>query len=274
MDYIELTCTVQPVDPYAEIVMARLSELGYEMFEESETGVKAYITEQHFTDDYKSVMDDLDVEVQYEVKKIPHTNWNAVWESNFEPVVLASSVYIHAAFHEPQPQYPYSIVIHPKMAFGTGHHATTSQVMEEMLKMDWKDKVVMDMGCGTGILAILAYMLGARNITAVDNDPIAAENSYENCKANGADEVVSLHGDASLIKPAYYDVVIANINRNIILNDIAVYTAGLKNEGKLILSGFYTDDIPMIRNAALMNGLEITNETERDRWCCLSLKKK
>lgn len=273
MDYIELYCRVEPVDPYVEIVIARLSELGYEMFEETDDGVKAYITANNYSDSYKTTFEDLAAEVQFAERFIKHQNWNEVWESNFEPVVLADKVYIRAAFHPGRTEFPYTILIQPKMAFGTGHHATTSLVMEQMLKMHFKGKSVMDMGCGTGILAILAHMLGAGNITAVDNDAIASENAGENCRENNCGEIVTLHGDAGAIKQDAYDVVLANINRNIILSDIGSYFNGLRENGFLILSGFYTDDIPMITNAALSLGLKQETMTEKDRWCCLVFSK-
>jgi ribosomal protein L11 methyltransferase len=273
VDYIELHCKVKPADPYVEIVIARLSEMGYDMFEETEDGVKAYIALDQFSSNYRSAFEDLEISVEFAEKFIPFKNWNEVWENNFEPVVLADKVYIHAAFHPPRPELPYSIIIQPKMAFGTGHHATTSLVMEQMLQIDFKGKAVMDMGCGTGILAILAAMLGAENTTAVDYDAIAAENAEENCVANNCSDILVLHGDALLTKPGAYDILLANINRNIILHDIVVYVKGLRDNGLLILSGFYTDDIPMIADVALSNGLKQESMTEKDRWCCLTFRK-
>jgi ribosomal protein L11 methyltransferase len=275
VDYIELNCKVKPADPFVDIVIARLSEMGYEMFEESEEGVKAYIAAPLFNKEYQHAFDDLSeiTELLFEEKLIPYQNWNAVWESNFEPVVLAEKVYIRAVFHPERPEFPYTIVIQPKMAFGTGHHATTSQVMEQMLKMDFNGKSVMDMGCGTGILAILSHMMGATDITAVDNDPIAAENAVENCKENNAGIITVLHGDATAIQPLAYDVILANINRNIILNDLTTYNIGLKENGFLIMSGFYSDDIPMIVAAALSLGLNEHIRSERDRWSCLVFRK-
>ncbi len=275
MDYIELNCKVKPADPFVDVVIARLSDMGYEMFEESEEGVKAYIGAHLFNKEYLHAFDDLEeiTELHFEEKLIPYQNWNAVWESNFEPVVLAEKVYIRAVFHPERPEFPYTIVIQPKMAFGTGHHATTSQVMEQMLQMDFKGRSVMDMGCGTGILAILSHMMGATDITAVDNDQIAAENAVENCKENHAGIITVLQGDASAIQPLAYDVILANINRNIILNDITTYNIGLKRNGFLIMSGFYADDIPMIVAAALSLGLNEEIRTERDRWSCLVFRK-
>lgn len=275
MDYIELNCRVNPVDPFVEIVIARLSEMGYEMFEESEEGVKAYIDAALFTDEYKSAFDDLTdaASITFENKLIPHQNWNAVWESNFEPVILADQVYIHATFHPARPEFKYSIVIQPKMAFGTGHHATTSLVMEQMLKLDFKGKSVMDMGCGTAILAILAKMLGATEITAVDNDPVAAENARENCISNNAEMIHTMHGDASAFQSDKFDVVLANINRNILLADMSTYVNGLKSNGFLLMSGFYTDDIPMLGNTALSLDLSEVSQTEKDKWCCLVYRK-
>ncbi|MEP7263366.1 MAG: 50S ribosomal protein L11 methyltransferase [Bacteroidota bacterium] len=275
MDYIELNCRVNPVDPFVEIVIARLSEIGYEMFEETEDGVKAYIGASLFTDEYRNAFDDLKdtVTITFEDQLIPYQNWNAVWESNFEPVILADQVYIHALFHPVRPEFKYSIVIQPKMAFGTGHHATTSLVMEQMLKMDFKGKLVMDMGCGTGILAILAKMLGATEITAVDNDPIAAENAKENCSSNNAEMIHVMHGDASAFELNKFDVILANINRNILLADMTTYVNGLKSNGFLLMSGFYTDDIPMLAATALSLDLSEVSRTEKDKWCCLVYRK-
>jgi ribosomal protein L11 methyltransferase len=273
MEYTELVCIVKDTPELNDILIARLSMLGFEMFEEIDNGIKAYVPTKEFPADYAAELADLNEKnnISYSVNIIPSQNWNETWERNFEPVVIADSIYIHADFHPRRPEFTHSIRIQPKMAFGTGHHATTSLVMEEMLQTDLKNKKVLDMGCGTGILAILASQLYASELTGIDNDEVATENARENCQLNGVHSINIVHGNAAAINDTY-DIILANINRNILVEDVNVYTKHLSPGGKIIMSGFYVEDIPIIERTALSNGLQLINSTEKNNWSCLVFK--
>ncbi len=276
MDYIEVNCQVEPADQFVEIVIARLAERGYEAFEETDTGLKAYIRKSLFNENYLNALKDLDnlgARIICTHQLIPDQNWNSVWESNFEPVTVKNEVYVRADFHPANTDIPYEIVIHPKMAFGTGHHATTALMMECMLDLTWKGKEVLDMGCGTGILAILAEKLGAQNILAIDNDEAAVSNAAENAQVNKCKKINCRPGDAGSLKGLHFDVILANINRNIILSDIAQYVSSMNDGSLLLLSGFYCTDEPMITAEAYNLSLKLINQKEIDNWCCLVFKK-
>ena len=276
MEYIELNCIVVGANEYVDIVIARLSELGYEAFEETDQGVKAYVQQKLFKEDYLTEFTDLleqGIDLQFSHRHVPWQNWNALWESNFEPVIVSDKVYVRAEFHEQRKSFPYEIVIQPRMAFGTGHHATTSLMMESMLELNWKGLTVLDMGCGTGILAILAEKLGAKQITAIDHDEIAVENTEVNAVINQCFTISAMCGDATNINELRFDIVLANINRNIILNDLKQYTASLNNKAMILLSGFYVEDAVMIKAQALDLGLKLYSEKEKDKWCCLVFEK-
>ena len=275
MEYIELNCIVEAADDYVDIVIARLSELGYEAFEETEQGVKAYVQQKLFKEDYLVDFADLlnqGVILKFSHRHVPWENWNALWESNFEPVQISDKVYIRAEFHESQISFPHEIVIQPRMAFGTGHHATTSLMMESMLDLKWNGQTVLDMGCGTGILAILASQLGAKGILAIDHDEIAVVNTNENAVINHCSTISAICGDASSIEGLMFDIVLANINRNIILNDLQYYKSSMKENAIILLSGFYVEDAVMIKAHAVELGLSLLSENEKDKWCCLVFK--
>ena len=275
MDYIEIIYRLQPETEIAEILMAHLAEIGFEMFEEKEEGLKAYIPAKEFTAEIESdlVPHYLQSTIQFTKNFIKHENWNTVWESNFKPEIIAEKIYVRADFHTPQPQYPYEIIIQPKMAFGTGHHPTTALVMEQMLSLDIINKTVLDMGCGTGILAVLAEKLGAVSILAIDNDENAVSNARENVIKNSCYKIAAVQGDATTPGNQMFDVVIANINRNIILNDLPLYVVGLNAGGDLLLSGFYEKDLAMIQECAEKNNLLFQNQLVKNEWCCAYFKK-
>ncbi len=276
MDYTEIIYELKPREEFAEILIAHLSAIGFEMFEETETGLKAYIPSNNFIDDVETDLIPTYIEgceISFKKNFIQHQNWNAVWESNFEPEVIAGKIYVRADFHEPQKQYPYEIIIQPKMAFGTGHHPTTALVMEQMLSLDFNNKSVLDMGCGTGILAVLAEKLGASSILAIDNDENAVINTKENIIKNNCKYINVKQGDANTPGSQKFDVVIANINRNIILNDLTLYVQGLNPEGDLLLSGFYEKDLQMIKDAASENNLLFQKRLVKNEWCCAYFKK-
>lgn len=273
--YIEYTFKVTPIEPTTEILIAELGSVGFESFVENENGVVAYIQKEVWNSD---ILDDIFVlnseefSIEFEHKEIEQTNWNAEWEKNFNPIQVDDLVSIRAPFHE-NPNLKYDIVIEPKMSFGTGHHETTHMMVQHLLNLDVEGKKVLDMGCGTGILAIFAEMKGAQPIDAIDIDAWCYENSLENVERNNCKHISVYEGEASLLKRKNYDVIIANINRNILLNDMKTYTDCLNDEGTLLLSGFYKEDIPTIDNEVSKYGLTLKNTIERNNWVALQYQK-
>ena len=251
-----------------DILVAELGQVGFESFTENPDGVEAYIQKADWN---ASLLDDIqilqseEVTFSYDVKEIEQVNWNKEWEKNFEPIVVADQVSVRAPFHK-NPGLNYDIVIEPKMSFGTGHHETTHLMIQHLMDLDLHGKKVLDMGCGTGILAIFAEMKGAAAVDAIDIDNWCYENSLENVERNNCHHISVYEGDASLLKPAAYDVIIANINRNILLKDMPVYTNSLKENGILFLSGFYTEDIEKINASAESNGLQLDKKLQRNNW--------
>ncbi len=269
MEYIELKC-ILPAEKIAftELIMARLGEAGFESFSENEEGLLAYIPSSQFDSAMLNnpMLWPEGVELEYTWAVIPEENWNAVWESNFEPVTLASRCYIRAPFHPALPEMEYEIVIEPKMSFGTAHHETTAQMIEYLIDLPVKGLSVLDMGCGTGVLAILAAMRGAEKVTAIDNDEWAYRNSFENVEKNKTTLIDVYLGDAALLKDLKFNLIIANINRNILLNDMEAYCRSLTSGGTLLMSGFYTQDLPAITASAGSFGLKYMGHKERNNW--------
>lgn len=272
MDYMEVDCKVEPAGEQTEILIARLSEIGYEMFEETDCGVKAYIPFHLFNqveiDAVTRIPRNNESRITYTARHIPAQNWNETWERSYQPVVIGGRIHVRASWHVPSDEHAFDLVIDPRMAFGTGHHATTSLVMEAMLDIDFKGKSVLDMGCGTGILSILAGKMGASFVLAVDIDPQAVENAADNCKVNDSRVVEVVVGDASIPGNRKFDLILANINRNIILDSITRYAAMLNPGGLLITSGYYLTDLPAITSAAVSAGLRRNRFTDQDNWCC------
>ncbi len=251
-----------------DILVAELGEVGFESFTENTDGLVAYIQKNDWNASLLSdvqILQSEEVHFSYEVKEIEQVNWNEEWEKNFESIVVDNEVSIRAPFHE-NPGLTYDIVIEPKMSFGTGHHETTHLMVQHLRSMNLEEKQVLDMGCGTGILAIFAEMKGAKAVDAIDIDNWCYENSIENVERNNCKAISVFEGDSRLLKPTSYDLIIANINRNILLSDMAVYTASLKENGVLLLSGFYTEDIEMINASAEKNGLVLDKKLERNNW--------
>jgi ribosomal protein L11 methyltransferase len=273
MEYVELKCT--PLDAAInEQLMAILGELGFESFVEEDKDLLAYIPSAQFD---TLMLDDESLQavgnVKFSWKVIADQNWNAVWEENFEPVTIAGKCHIRAPFHPALKNVPYEIVIEPKMSFGTAHHETTSLMIQYLLETELKDKKVLDMGCGTGVLAILAAMRGSNDVVAIDNDEWAYNNALENVERNNTSFINVYLGDASLLKDQIFNVILANINRNILLNDIPVYVNCLTADGLLLLSGFYIEDLNAIKESAASNGLEYTSHKEENRWVAACFKK-
>lgn len=269
MDYVEITCRLQPDSNTSEVLIALLADLGFESFVENEGEVAAYIPLPSFTDDIKQALDSpgiRDLMESYRRKTIADQNWNAVWESAYEPVVIDGRCMVRAPFHEKIGNIEFDILIMPKMSFGTAHHETTRLMVRYLLEMNLDRKSVLDMGCGTGVLAILAAMKGASPVVAIDNDEWAYENARENVSGNKVQPIEVLMGDASLIVGMHFDIVIANINRNILLSDLPAYRQCLPSKGMLLISGFYEEDLPVLREKASSVNLEFKSMRTENRW--------
>ncbi len=269
--YIGYTFEVEPIQPGVEILIAELGFAGFESFVETEDGVTAYIKKEEWREDILNdiqILESDEFEITFTFSDIEQVNWNEEWEKNFSPIVVDDLCSVRAPFHE-KPVTIYDIVIEPKMSFGTGHHETTHMMIQHILKNDLKDKSVLDMGCGTGVLAILAEMKGANPIDAVDFDNWCYLNSIENVERNNCKHITVIEGDASVLINKKYDIIIANINRNILLNDMAIYAACLNKKGLLFLSGFYNDDIPMLQEACEKHMLKFQEKLERNNWVSL-----
>jgi ribosomal protein L11 methyltransferase len=280
MDYIELQCIIESdqISIIREVLTHELSNIGYESFVDTDEGLLAYIAKKNFDE---KALSSISVEAELNLGKILYKwqlikdqNWNLEWEKNFPPVLIANKCYIRATFHQSNNDVPYEIIIEPKMSFGTGHHETTSLVIEQMLHLNFASKTVLDMGCGTGILSIMAAKLGAKTVDAIDIDDWAYKNTIENCTLNNINNVKAIIGDKYMIPKIQYEFIIANINRNILLQDISVYCEHLVKNGSLIMSGFYINDLPVIREAALSCGLHHTTSAERNNWVAALFHKK
>ncbi len=278
MEYVEIRCKLEPPEPWRDIFIAELAELGFESFAEEADGLRAYIPAAEF-DEHTLIqcLNDLQsggqVKCAYGVENLGGQNWNAVWESNFEPVLIAGRCLIRAPFHPSVDGIQHEIIIEPKMSFGTGHHETTTLVVEWMLESDFKNKTVLDMGCGTGVLAILAAKMGAGRVTAIDNYLYAWENTLENAERNGIENMRILHGDATLLVDEQYDVIIANITRNVLLEDMPAYNKVLNHGGVLFLSGFLSFDKDHIFDGATKLGLMPGGEKRINDWVSLKFIK-
>jgi len=273
--YIEYDFKVSPKEPATEILIAELGNVGFESFVENENGVAAYIQKKDWNSTILNnifILSSDEFQIEYNQKEIAQTNWNREWEKNFNSIEVDGLVSIRAPFHE-NPKLKYDIVIEPKMSFGTGHHETTHLMVQHLLKLDLTDKKVLDMGCGTGILAIFSEMKGAKSIDAIDIDNWCYENSIENASRNKCTNISVFEGDASLLINKKYDVIIANINRNILLNDIKIYTNCLNDSGVLLLSGFYQEDIPIIDAEVSKYDLKIDTIMERNNWVAIKYVK-
>jgi ribosomal protein L11 methyltransferase len=274
MDYIQYTFTVIPPEPGSDILIALLADLGFESFSTTDTGFDAYIQEEFDNeDDLKTIAFD-DFTFSFVRTVIPKTNWNEEWEKNFSPVYVDDLVCIRAHFHPKSESAKHDIIITPKMSFGTGHHDTTWLVSKTMFELDFKDKTVLDMGCGTGILAILAKQLGAGKVTGIDIDDWSIENSLENAEINQASEIGFKRGDATLLPTEEtFDVILANINKNVLKKDLPSYFQSLKKNGSLLLSGFFTADVEELKQLANGIGFTFEKSYHKNEWAVIKLKK-
>lgn len=272
MNYIELEFTCKRIQDWQQdLLINDLAEIGFDTFEDTDKGFNAFIPEPNF--DFSSLETLLlqlpeEVDISYQVKNIAHQNWNKIWEENFQPLTIGEKCYVRATFHESKAkEYPIEIVVDPKMAFGTGHHQTTSLMMEYLLEEDLKGKRVLDMGCGTGILGILSLKRGAEFVVAIDNDPVCCESTLENSKLNKVDSLSVLLGDSNVIPKQKFNLIIANINRNILLEQVSDYSSALPTGGVLLLSGFYEgEDLEILKAKAESEGFQFLSYKARDRW--------
>lgn len=274
MHFIQLT--TQCNADLSDILIAELAELGFDSFEEKSGGFSAYVEEQKmdFTET-KALLERYSSlgPLSYGLQKIERQNWNKEWESNFQPIVVDDQILVKAPFHQINEDYPVVLTIIPKMSFGTGHHATTSQMLRFLLKYKPENKIVMDAGCGTGILAIMAEKMGASSIIAFDNDPWCIENSEENFQINQTKNCSVLLGNSIAEIPGEFDVILANINKNVLLAEIAHYSKSVKTNGLLFLSGFYEDDITDLETKANQNNFKLIDQSVHDNWVCLVFTK-
>lgn len=279
MDYIEFKIELNPIEPASGILMYELGETGFESFTEENFGLMAYVPENLF--DESRVADILDraktytEEINYSKSLIKQQNWNEVWESNFEPIKIGSKCLVRAPFHNIEEKFDYDIIISPKMSFGTGHHQTTYLMLSELFEMDLVDKSVLDMGSGTGILAILASKLGVREVDAIDIEEWAYENAIENASLNEVENLTSILGDAQKLKDkkTKYDIVLANINRNILMQDFSKYAESMKLKSELLLSGFYEMDAPILIKEALKHNFKLKTQKAKEKWCMLHFER-
>ena len=273
--YIEYQFIINPKEPATEILIAELGNLNFESFVETEEGLTAYIQKEDWHTnllDEVFILQSKEFNIVAEYSEMAQTNWNAEWEKNFNPIIVDDLVSIRAPFHN-NPNVKYDIVIEPKMSFGTGHHETTYMMVQHLLQLKLENKKVLDMGCGTGILAIFAEMKGAKPIDAIDIDNWCYLNSIENAERNNCNSISVYEGDASLLKNKNYDVIIANINRNILLNDIKIYANCLSSGGILLLSGFYKEDFTIINKEAENQKLKLDGELIKNNWMSLKFVK-
>lgn len=275
-EFLVVHFTISPLEPGRDILMAWLDQYGYDSFEETDAGLKAYIRETDFD---PAVIDELplwqqgDYEWSYQTEKLATINWNEEWERHYDPVRIKDRLLMRAPFHPAESGYQYSLLIEPKMSFGTGHHETTRLMATAMFEMDLAGKTVLDMGTGTGVLAILAEKMGAQRVTAIDNFEWAVTNTAENAERNDCIKVTALLGDAEALKNLEFQVILANINRNVLLADMKTYVASLEREGHLLMSGFFRQDAALIRAEAEKHQLKEVFAHQEGKWSCICFAK-
>ena len=275
MDYIELNIEFNNISPWREIVLSDLSVVGFESFVETKLGLKCYIAENNFSDDMLLILDNYKTHINsIEINKIKDKNWNAEWEKNFDPVFVENKLAIVAPFHKGEFTQKIVVKIQPQMSFGTGHHQTTWLASKKMFDLDLNNKSVLDMGTGTGVLAILAEKLNAKYIFAPDIDKWSYNNAIENVALNNCTKIEVALGDDSLLKDKLFDVIIANINKNILIQHFSTYSKALKSGGIMLNSGFFTTDKDDLINEAQKYGFIFESITSKDQWALLEFKKK
>jgi ribosomal protein L11 methyltransferase len=270
MNYLKVSFSFEEIEEYRkDLLIAELADIGFETFEDTEKGFDAFAQQNLFNDlQLQELLQEYqDVKHSYQVAEVVSENWNQQWESNFSPLIISDDCYVRATFHEAQPQYKFEIVIDPKMSFGTGHHQTTTMMMQYVLETDFEGKTVLDMGAGTAILGILAAKKGAKEVIAIDYDEICYESAIENAKLNGVDHLKSICGSKEAIPEQKFDVILANINRNILLDQIHRYAEVLKTNGEIFFSGFYeTPDLEMIKEECTKHQLFYIDHKKLGDW--------
>ncbi len=278
MKYLEITFTYNAADNYiGDVLASELAEIGFESFVQSNNQTVAFVQRNNFSEnELQHLLDEFpfEVNITYQINEVEEKNWNEEWEKNFfEPIIIENQCVIHSTFHADFPQARYEIIIDPKMSFGTGHHETTRLMIGEIIKMEVKGKKVLDMGCGTAVLAILASMRGAESVLAIDIDEWCTENSLENIGLNNVKGITVKTGNASLLADEHFEIILANINRNILLEDIKTYANCLPHGGKLFMSGFYREDIPVIETELNKNNIRLIKFEEKNNWVLVEAHK-
>ena len=275
MNYIHCHFELSDPIPWSEILITYLAQIDFESFEQNDIGVEAYIQKPQFSEDkVKEILEDIHTEVSFNHKEIEDENWNAEWEKNFSPIYIDNLCIIRAPFHEKEEGFDQEIIINPQMSFGTGHHQTTYLIMKAMFGTDFENKTVLDMGSGTGILAILAEKLGCKEAIAIDIDEWAYHNTIDNLELNRCSKIEVKEGGAELlVHNDKYDTVLANINRNILTNDMEYYAKSMKKGAVIYFSGFYTSDISIIEKSANSHGLTMIDSAEREGWAMVTFSK-
>ena len=273
-NYLEFNFKIEPLQPWNEILMAELIEIGFDSFTEEHDGILAYIQKETFKEEeLKEVhlLQNPEIKISYTFQEMPNINWNEEWEKNFSPINVEDKVSIRAEFHGNQ-NLPHEIIIQPKMSFGTGHHATTYLMIQQMLDMNFENKTVLDMGCGTSVLAIFAKQQGAGKTVAIDIDEWSVENSIENAARNSVELEIS-QGTAEHLGGENFDIILANINRNILISDIPTYVSVLNSGGQLLLSGLCFFDVDDILEVCTAQNLTLQKKLQREEWVSLLLEK-
>lgn len=277
MNYIEVNFKLSPFEPWSDLLAAELGELGFESFLEEDGLLKTYVTKDVFNEELMkgcSTLQNDSVQASYTFQELEQQNWNKEWESNFSPVYVADQICVRATFHDEEVQYPFEIIIDPKMSFGTGHHSTTHLMLASMLEIDFQGKSVLDMGSGTGVLAIFAAMRGAKPVHAIDIDEWCSVNARENAAANGVGFIQISQGDKEDLEGLKVDVLMANINRNILIEQMDAYAKVINFGGELHISGFYQADVSVLVEEANKHGLVYINQKSMNDWTTVKFKKK
>lgn len=273
MDYLELSASVEPRIPGTDILIAELADIGFESFEETPEGCRAWI-QVHEYDEFRlsklEILANPDYTVSWKIEHIPSRNWNEEWEKNFQPIEINESAVIRASFHQREEKYRYEFLISPKMAFGTGHHETTWMMANKLFVISPAGKTVLDMGCGTGILAVIAEKLGAASVVAIDIEEPSVDNTLEHIALNDCSRIDVRLGDAALLGKEKFDMILANINRNVLMKDLAAYVPVLNRGGHLLLSGFFSTDVEMLSDKATNLGLSFVSVDTKNNWAQLT----
>lgn len=273
MDYMQVDLKLEPKQPFDDVLAALLAEIGYESFMNTNQGLMAYIPKGQFDQaQLDDVIQDLGgLQAEYQIEEIAHSNWNAAWEQDYKPVEVSKACVIRALFHNPMPDYDYEIIIQPQMSFGTGHHPTTLTMMQVLLGLELKGKTLMDIGTGTGVLAILAEKMGARAIRAFDIEDYIVDNARENVRHNNCVEIAVDKGDLAVNSAVEYDFILANINLNTLVSGLENIASQTRVGGQVLLSGFYESDVPHLISKAKDVGLIHTDTKTHQAWAVLLL---